>query len=602
MAKTASGSSTTSNRNYKLKITVTENSVNTSVNTSNITVTLQLESTTSYFQQYKCSGNISADGAAKASYNQYYSFPSLGSTITLSSWTGNIPHGDDGKKTVSVTGTVSGASGTYTCGTGTVTASLALTDIPRASKLTVPLSVEAGKSMTITATRSVSSYYHKAKISIGSYSYTTNAFASSVSCTVPQSWINAVPSAEGTAVCELTTYTNGNCTVSVGSVRANFKITVPSGIVPVISGVSADKYNTNSIVSSWGICLRGFSKARIKASVSAGTGASVKSCTVSCDGTIYNASVSSSGNIDVITNVLQARNTLNIGITVTDSRDRKTTASATLNITDYSPPVINGWKVFRCDESGKESRSGTAVSLYCQGGYSSLGGKNNLTVSANIAAANGSEGYSVPLQSGVTNIKTGLSKEKTYKITFTVSDSLGKKSETASSIASEAVAFTIFNGSEGYGAAMFDYADEAGVFKVKGDIKLTGGGTDYFTLKDFVTEYGTSGIWTYRKWRSGIAECWGRKAVNAAISTAWGNVYTSGALTALDVAYPFTFKELPALTANLSCSGVGAILMVPGSTPNASATSTGVFEICRGTAAANNATYTINYHAIGKWK
>lgn len=602
MAKTASGSSVTSNRNYKLKITVTENSVNTAANTSNITVTLQLESTTSYFKQYVCSGNISADGNQKASYNQYYSFPSLGSTITLSSWTGNITHGDDGKKTVSVTGTVSGASGTYTCGTGTVTVSLALTDIPRASKLTVPLSVEAGKAMTITATRSVSSYYHKAKISIGSYSYTTGAFASSTQYSIPQSWINAVPAAEGTAVCELTTYTNINCTAAVGSVTANFKITVPSNIVPVISGVSADKYNTNSVVSSWGICLRGFSKARIKASVSAGTGASVKSCTVSCDGTVYNVSVPSSGNIDVTTNVLQARSKFNILITVTDSRDRKTTAATALDITDYSPPVINGWKTFRCDENGNESRSGTAASLYCQGGYSSLGGRNNLTVSANIKAANGSEGYNVPLQSGVTNIKNGLSREKTYKITFTVSDSLGQKSEVSTSIASEAVAFTLFNGSAGYGAAMFDYADEAGVFKIKGDLKLTNGGTDYFPLKDFVTEYGTSGIWTYRKWFSGVAECWGRKSVSAAVSTVWGNVYTSGALTALNIAYPFAFKELPTLTTNLSCNGVGALLMVPGSTPNASTTSTGLFEICRGSEAANNATYTVNYHAIGKWK
>lgn len=29
------------------------------------------------------------------------------------------------------------------------------------------------------------------------------------------------------------------------------------------------------------------------------------------------------------------------------------------------------------------------------------------------------------------------------------------------------------------------------------------------TVKDFVVKNGTSGIWTYRKWKSGIAECWG---------------------------------------------------------------------------------------------
>lgn len=27
--------------------------------------------------------------------------------------------------------------------------------------------------------------------------------------------------------------------------------------------------------------------------------------------------------------------------------------------------------------------------------------------------------------------------------------------------------------------------------------------------RDYIVEQGTSGIWTYRKWNSGIAECWG---------------------------------------------------------------------------------------------
>lgn len=27
---------------------------------------------------------------------------------------------------------------------------------------------------------------------------------------------------------------------------------------------------------------------------------------------------------------------------------------------------------------------------------------------------------------------------------------------------------------------------------------------------DYIVEQGTSSIWTYRKWNSGIAECWGR--------------------------------------------------------------------------------------------
>ena len=34
--------------------------------------------------------------------------------------------------------------------------------------------------------------------------------------------------------------------------------------------------------------------------------------------------------------------------------------------------------------------------------------------------------------------------------------------------------------------------------------------------KDFIVEQGVSGMWTYRKWNSGIAECWGKLSPNCA--------------------------------------------------------------------------------------
>lgn len=42
---------------------------------------------------------------------------------------------------------------------------------------------------------------------------------------------------------------------------------------------------------------------------------------------------------------------------------------------------------------------------------------------------------------------------------------------------------------------------------------------------DYVVETGTSGIWTYRKWKSGIAECWGKISVSITSWSAWGAVY-----------------------------------------------------------------------------
>lgn len=46
------------------------------------------------------------------------------------------------------------------------------------------------------------------------------------------------------------------------------------------------------------------------------------------------------------------------------------------------------------------------------------------------------------------------------------------------------------------------------------------------TNTPMVVEQGTSGIWTYRKWSDGIAECWGLQAFsNLAMTTQEGSGY-----------------------------------------------------------------------------
>ena len=56
---------------------------------------------------------------------------------------------------------------------------------------------------------------------------------------------------------------------------------------------------------------------------------------------------------------------------------------------------------------------------------------------------------------------------------------------------------------------------------------------------DYIVEQGTSGIWTYRKWNSGIAECWGNSENygSVSISSAWGTIYES-ATDVGSIAYP----------------------------------------------------------------
>ena len=135
VGQTLSNSARTSQNQYDLIVSLKLNSQNVQNNTSNVTVTLQLKSNYAYFQQYACSGSLSLTGASPGSYSAQYSFPSLYSTITLKTWTGNVTHSADGTYTVTATGTIS-CDGTYGAGTGSVSLSgVTLPRIPRASVL-----------------------------------------------------------------------------------------------------------------------------------------------------------------------------------------------------------------------------------------------------------------------------------------------------------------------------------------------------------------------------------------------------------------------------------------------------------------------------------
>ena len=59
---------------------------------------------------------------------------------------------------------------------------------------------------------------------------------------------------------------------------------------------------------------------------------------------------------------------------------------------------------------------------------------------------------------------------------------------------------------------------------------------------DFVIEQGKNGIWTYRKWSSGVAECWGSTTIAGVVcSNTNGVLYYSDVKS---VTFPFTFSSI----------------------------------------------------------
>lgn len=113
---------------------------------------------------------------------------------------------------------------------------------------------------------------------------------------------------------------------------------------------------------------------------------------------------------------------------------------------------------------------------------------------------------------------------------------------------------------------------------------------------DGIVEQGTSGIWTYRKYQSGIAECWGTQDYTGTSDTAWGSLYR---MTCTAPTYPFTFKEIP--SANLDIVSTSGSSYWISSWSGGNASSLGTFALVR-PVAGGTVGVKVSFYARGKWK
>ena len=114
------------------------------------------------------------------------------------------------------------------------------------------------------------------------------------------------------------------------------------------------------------------------------------------------------------------------------------------------------------------------------------------------------------------------------------------------------------------------------------------------TNTPMVVEEGTSGIWTYRKWSSGIAECWGSYSSSVTISTGFGSWYYK---TIGNIGFPtglFSLTPIVNATKNGDANGLSFIQIYnvssAGFTPEVANPISQTYNL------------TIAFHAIGRWK
>lgn len=123
---------------------------------------------------------------------------------------------------------------------------------------------------------------------------------------------------------------------------------------------------------------------------------------------------------------------------------------------------------------------------------------------------------------------------------------------------------------------------------------------------DYVVEEGVDGIWTYRKWNSGISECWGYKDWNVTSWTAWGSNYYSSTCNLGD--YPLDLfagiTTMPDITINamkLSGSG-GARVWTTVSLVGDTVTGPSDIAVMRSTTGGTDNVFRAVCTAKGLWK
>lgn len=169
---------------------------------------------------------------------------------------------------------------------------------------------------------------------------------------------------------------------------------------------------------------------------------------------------------------------------------------------------------------------------------------------------------------------------------------------------------------DGISTVFFDFnLTEQSIIRIAFDntsvrqLYTTNGGSSWQTIytipsiqqADYIVEQGTSGIWTYRKWNSGAAECWCTRYIGGqSFSNPWGGLYITSNNIVSQMAYPFSFAggTIPSELLTVQTAFEGSMFLINGTARNSN-THTGSYTLASATNTVKDC--NISYHVIGRW-
>lgn len=364
-----SGAMSTSNDRVKYKITITQNSQNVNSNTSNVTVSVRFYRTNTGYTTYGSGTVYCKINGTTYSASVVPSQKITNNGIVLFTKTLNISHNADGTKTLTTSAWINlntpltSSEQSY---------SQALTTIPRATTPTLSASsVNLGSSVTISLPRASSSFTHTVTYKIGNASGTIgSSLGTSVSWTPPLSLGSQIPNTTtGTVVITCTTY---NGSTKIGTKTVNLTVTVPSSVVPTIGTITLTE-TVSGLNAKIGAFVQGQSKIGVTISASGAYGSTITTYISKFGSSSFNGASFTISNINTSGSV-------NLTVTVTDSRGRKATKTQAITILPYQIPEVLSFTGIRCDQNGTADEDGQYVQLTYSYDISPLNNNNDKTI------------------------------------------------------------------------------------------------------------------------------------------------------------------------------------------------------------------------------
>ena len=311
--------------------------------------------------------------------------------------------------------------------------------------------------------------------------------------------------------------------------------------------------NNGSLPSQFnGLYIQGKSKVKVSLSATPKYSATIKSYSA----TLKDASgetVKTYNSNDFTTDAIQAVGNISLIGSAKDSREFTGSTSKSFTVIPYSKPLVipigseNAILCYRSDENGKRVSNKESVWVKAKRYYQTVtsGGvqKNFCALEwrrklATASWDSGNEEHKwrdlIPKTNTTTTeynaLLTGDYAEfdatKSYTVQIRAIDDIGEEDVKTFEIPTEDVALHLGKGGKNVSIGTYcDYSKEHTFYSewdayfdkdiYVGDIKIV----------DFPIEQGTSGIWTYEKRNSGVAECWGKWTGKLTNYTSTNNFY-----------------------------------------------------------------------------